>query len=56
MKVFRKLISFFHLTLVANLSVQAATLIMTVGILGSIANAQDRLEEIVVTGTKSVGG
>ena len=56
MKVLRKLISFFHLTLVANLSVQAATLIMTIGILGSIANAQDRLEEIVVVGTKSVEG
>jgi outer membrane receptor protein involved in Fe transport len=56
MKVFRKLISFFHLTLVANLSVQAATLIMTVSILGSIANAQDRLEEIIVLGTKSAEG
>ena len=56
MKVLRKLISFFHLTLAAKLIVQATTLIMTAGILGSIANAQDRLEEIVVVGTKSVEG
>ena len=56
MKVLRKLISFFHLTSAAKLIVQAATLIMTAGILGPIANAQDRLEEIVVVGTKSVEG
>jgi iron complex outermembrane receptor protein len=55
MKVFRKLNNLLHLTFIASLIVQAATLIMTAGILGSIANAQDTLlEEIVILGTKSV--